>query len=264
MHTSLLQKTLFSIRKLITSPGKSLSWVHHGHLLKDRAIIDQTFWFKGVLPRTPLKDIIPETKKATVTIPHAFERTFGTSITAEEACHLAAITQSARGKKVLEIGTYDGNTALLFAANAGEAGSVVTVDLPPDFDPQRDGATLGFPTTKINVTPRDIVAGQYQGHPLATRITQVYADSTTLDWNTLGGPFDLIFIDGCHKEQFVRADTQNALKHLTPGGILLWHDYGMSDGVTVVVDELSRNIPPGFRLYALEGTRLALGIKSTV
>lgn len=38
------------------------------------------------------------------------------------------------------------------------------------------------------------------------------------------GPFDLVFIDGDHREEQVRRDVKHALKCLAPGGIVVMHD----------------------------------------
>src|SRR5207237_5738511 len=102
----------------------------------------------------------------------------------------------------LEVGTYDGNTALLLAANRSTDGRVVTIDLPPDFTATRQ-AQLAFADGELNLTDRNQLGRQMRSHPLAVRIRQVYGDSADLDWAALGGPFDLVFIDGCHSEAYV-------------------------------------------------------------
>ena len=261
MTDSPLKKMIFPLARLLSKPRTSLSWVRRGHLAKDEVFVSQTNWFTGVLPRVALSDAFPETKQTEVYLPHAFDRRFDTSITAEEACHLAAVAKCRRARKVLEIGTYDGNTALLLAANLGPEGSVVTVDLPPDFDLENQRSTLAYPDGEIYLTPRELLGRQYRGHPLAARITQVYGDSASLDWATLGGPFDLIFVDGCHTEAYVRSDSRNALAQLTADGAIVWHDYGMIPDVSVVVDQIAREVPT-LKIYALKGTRLALGVNT--
>jgi predicted O-methyltransferase YrrM len=191
-------------------------------------------------------------------LPRAFDRKSGTSITVEEACHLGAIAKFIDARKALEIGTFDGNAALLLAANVGPSGSVVTVDLPPNFALE-DQQSLVFAQGKLNLTPRDELARQIKGHDLALRIRQVYGDSAKLDWTTLGGPFNLIFIDGSHTEAYVRSDSENAVKHLAPGGIILWHDYGMIPAVSHVVDAFAKETS-AMKVYVLEGTRFAIGL----
>ena len=80
-------------------------------------------------------------------------------------------------------------------------------------------------------------------------------DSTKLDWKTeLAGPFDLIFIDGGHKYDAVRRDTQNAMESVATGGLIVWHDYGMIQDVSRAVDEAAVHM----RVSAIRGTRLAV------
>jgi hypothetical protein len=103
----------------------------------------------------------------------------------EEACHLGAIARSLPAKSVLEIGTYDGNSALVLA---------MTVDLPPDWDPSKDPSALAFSSEPINVTDLGQLGRQIREHPAAVRVKQVFGDSGALDWMKFGGRFDLIFI----------------------------------------------------------------------
>ena len=262
MQSSFIQKSVFGLVKAITAPRASLSWLLRGHLAKDDVFVSQTYWFTGALPRVALNKILPGVEKAEVVLPRAFDRKSAASITAsisvDEACHLAAITKCRGVGKALEIGTSDGNTALVLAANLAPEGEVVTVDLPPDFDiKKRD--LLAYADGEFNLTERDQLGRQYQGHPLAARIRQIYGDSGALDWNSLGGPFDLVFIDGCHSEAYVRSDSRNAMEHLVPGGVIVWHDYGMIAEVSKVVDQLAREVKT-MKVYAIEGTRLAVGL----
>lgn len=258
LESSFIQKSAYGLMKAISSPRSSLSWVLRGHLAKDEVIVSQTYWFTGMLPRVPLFKILPGIEEFEVVLPRAFDRKAGTSISVEEAVNLGAISKGVKARKALEIGTYDGNTAMLLAANMAVEGVVVTVDLPPDFDlAQQD--SLAFSDGEFNLTPRDQLARQYQRHILSGRIRQVYGDSAKLDWCGIGGPFDLVFIDGCHSEAYIQSDSHNALKHLAPGGVIIWHDYGMIPAVSKVVDRLAQEITT-MRVYAIEGTRLAVGL----
>ena len=178
----------------------------------------------------------------------------------EETCHLCAMAKCLKARKVLEIGTYDGNTALALAANLDVEGEIVTVDLPPDFELKQQRASLVYSDGFLNLTPRDQLGRQYRTSPLASRIRQIYGDSAALDWNTFGGPFDLVFIDGCHSEAYVQSDSRNALDHLRAGGLIVWHDYGMLSEVSNVVDRIAREVAD-LKVYAIEGTRLAIGFK---
>jgi len=258
LESSFLRKSVFGITKAITQPRASLSWVLRGHLAKDQSIVSQTYWFTGALPRVPLARVLPGIELVDVSLPRAFDRKGGTSISVEEACNVAAMIKHMHARKALEIGTYDGNTALLLASNLPADGAVVTVDLPPDFDRQQQG-TLAYSDVELNLTDRSDLGRQYRGHPLAARIQQRYGDSATLDWNSLGGPFDVVFIDGCHSEEYVASDSRNAMEQLGPGGVIVWHDYGMIPGVSKVVDRIAEETP-NMRMVALEGTRLAVAL----
>lgn len=256
----MLHNILFLVRTLCTHPIQSASWILRGGRLTDKSIVRQTYWYRGELPRIPLADLFTEAKETTAVLPRTYDRSFRTSITLDEACALATLVQCGDRERILEIGTFDGNTTLLLATNASNESSIVTVDLPPDFDPKKDQSSLGHAESKINLTPRNILASQYQNSPFAQKITQVYGDSATLDWSTLGGPFDLIFIDGCHTEVYVRSDSESAFKTLAPQGLIVWHDYGEISDVTLVVDECAR-IHTDFAFSVIENTRLAIAIR---
>jgi predicted O-methyltransferase YrrM len=262
LESPFIRKFAFGLMKAIGDPRAALSWVIRGNLAKDGVFSSQTYWFTGNLPRVPLSRVLRGIVELEVLLPRAFDRKVGktAAISVEEACHLAAIARCVRAGKALEIGTSDGNTALLLAANLAADGEVVTVDLPPDFRAEQQ-MSLAYPEGELNLTPRDRLGQQYQGHPLAPRIRQVYGDSARLDWGMFGGPFDLIFIDGNHSEAYVRSDSQNALKHLSQGGVIVWHDYAMIPAVSKVVDHLAHEIS-NIKVYALEGTRLAIGLNS--
>jgi predicted O-methyltransferase YrrM len=194
----------------------------------------------------------PGIEDVDVRIRRAFNRPAGgCSIDVYEIFCICAIERFVQASNVLEIGTYDGNTALNLAVNVHEGGRVVTVDLPADWD---GSLNIAVPDRFMNVGPRDKVGAQYEGTPEAGTIEQIFADTATLDWAKLGGPFDLIFIDGCHHSDYVRSDTKNALAELAANGVLIWHDYGMSRHVSSVVDEVATRR----RVHALRGTRLAV------
>jgi len=258
MQSSASRKALFGLMKAIGSPRESLSWIVRGHLAKDSVFVSQSYWFSGELPRAPLCEILPGIDEVEVRLPRGFDRKSGISISVEEACHLGAIARFIKARNALEIGTYDGNTALVLASNGDVDGTVVTVDLPPDFGIEMQDS-FTYSGIELNLTPRNQLGRQYRGHCLSSRIKQVYGDSARIDWYALGAPFDLVFIDGCHSEAYVQSDSENAMKHLATGGVVVWHDYGMIPEVSKVVDRLAREMST-IRVYALQGTRLAIAL----
>jgi hypothetical protein len=113
----------------------------------------------------------------------------------------------------LEIGTFRGESV----ANVAQvADRCVTVCLP-----EATMADLGLSAEEIAV------------HGMFSRglanVEHVAHDSRTLDFATLGGPFDLVFVDGDHAPETVRSDTVHVLAELRDErSVVLWHDYGFS------------------------------------
>jgi len=256
-----LAKLSYVLTKSVKHPRRSFSDLWVAHLARDRGQAQLPVWLFGELPRLPLNQALPGSEEIEVRLPRALDRLFGTSITPDEACCLCAIERHLKARNVLEIGTFDGNTTLALAANVDDGGTVTTVDLPRDFDLTRDRELLAHEHARVNLTPRDRLGRQFETHPLAARIRQVFGDSAALDWGTLGGPFDLIFIDGAHSAAYVESDTANALEHLRTPGAIVWHDYGLYEDVSAVVDRLTVE-GRELRLFAIERTRLAVGYRA--
>jgi predicted O-methyltransferase YrrM len=229
------------------------------YLSPDPIYSRQSRWIHGTLPRIDLRTILPESSAFDLEVVRPIDRTWMISIALEELCCLLLIERTIRAKNILEIGTWDGNTTLNLAANT--EGKVVTIDLPTDFDHVRDKSTLKYSDALLYVTDRKQVGRQFRGHPLQSKIHQVFGDSAKLDWSVLGSPFDLIFIDGCHDFKYVASDTANARAHLAPRGAIVWHDYGMLAEVSRAVDMAAQSASD-LRIYAIQGTRLAVGLNN--
>jgi predicted O-methyltransferase YrrM len=239
------------------APGHAVEFVLRraipfGIPFKDLEAYRITTWRHGRLPRKRLTEILPGVERVNVNLVKLFQRKIGLSVDAGELMILCAIQRFIGAKNVLEIGTYDGNTALNLAANLAGDGCVTTVDLPADWD---GNFVYEVPNSYWNVTDRQRMEIQYRQTPYEGRIKQVLGDSARLDWQQLDSPFDLIFIDGCHYFDYVKKDTDNALQHLRPGGVIVWHDYGDFKDVSRAVDETARRIT----VHAIRGTRLAIG-----
>jgi protein-L-isoaspartate O-methyltransferase len=199
----------------------------------------------GSLRRLTVNDLFPGIDSCdTVTIRKPEARTIGASVDLPELIHLIAAAKYISAKRILEIGTFDGFTALNIAANLKDQGEVCTLDLPEEDQ--------NLHSTILNATKPNLVGVQFLGEAEANKIKQFRADSGSMDWNSFGAPFDMILIDGCHTYPYVMSDSTNALRHLRPDGILFWHDYGFID-VSRGGDELAREYP----IFAITGTRLA-------
>lgn len=221
---------------------------------RDGAVQEMQYWFFGGLDRKPIEHALPHAAEASFSMLNAGRRQPGTSTTIFELSCILMAMKEANTKKALEIGTFNGNTTLNIAHNIPDDGKVVTIDLPVEGDTSYslkiDGAELR------NMTDRQIVGEQFKGHALERKITQVFGDSAKIDFSNLGGPFDFAFIDGCHDYAYVKSDTENVLKVMKKGGIVMWHDYAMMEPVSRAVDEYRGRFD---NLCAIDGTRIALG-----
>lgn len=170
---------------------------------------------------------------------------------------LALLCQIARPKRVFEIGTFLGYTALLFAANAAEA-QVFTLDLAADAA-AANSATCRLKPTALDYRLIRDSRGQpmcFQGHKEEDRITRLFGDSATFDFVPYAGSVDFFFIDGAHSYDYVRADTLKALGCCHPGSIMAWHDYGrsgLSRNVSRWLEEMARER----EIYSVPGSSLA-------
>lgn len=165
----------------------------------------------------------------------------------------AAITD---GSEVIEIGTFDGRTAVNLALNAPASSAIFTLDLPPhqptqlQLDPgERRYVDKPLPGTRF-------ARGRWSFPGLTGRITQLLGDSATFDWSNHYGKAGLVFVDGSHAYDYVRLDSATAMRLAASDGVVLWHDYGVWDGVTRGLEELERTDNLGLR--HIRGTSLVI------
>jgi predicted O-methyltransferase YrrM len=206
-------------------------------------------WTK--LSPKPLEELFPgiENLADSIEVAHPFSRLRGTSVELDELIVILSILRFTKAKRVIEIGTFDGNTTLNLALNVGEDGEIVTIDLPPTSD-----ESLKNGNTDLR-QPCEFEKRQYVDHPRGDIVRQVYGDSRTMDWSTVGDGFDLAFIDGDHTEPYVRSDTENVLTVIRPGGVVVWHDYERRAVSTVLDKAASRGAPISW----VSKTRIAVG-----
>ncbi len=246
-------------KKILSHPLKTAELVNRryfrlGLRLRDPDIRYMQGWCYGSLKREPLPQIFPGIENASYTVLGGFQRTENISLSLLELNAVLAILQHIQAKSVVEIGTFDGGTALNIAANLPERGIVHTIDLPPEH---ASPLALGISGFNDNRTELKAVGHLYKGTAHASKIHQVLADSATIDYASLNPPFDAFLIDGCHDYEYVKHDSAQAMRHTRPGGVIIWHDYGMLKDVSRHVDELSNQEP----VRVVSGTRLAVLIK---
>jgi predicted O-methyltransferase YrrM len=171
---------------------------------------------------------------------------------------LAVLAQAAAaipaGTIVVEIGTFDGRTTLNLAVNATAQAKVLTLDLPPA---ERAAFALAPGERQYVDKPQPGARFRDAGSPwreAAGRITQLLGDSATFDWAPYAGRAGLVFVDGSHAYEYVRKDSETAMRLVAKGGVVLWHDYGRWEGVTRALEEFEAQRRLGLRHIA--GTSL--------
>ena len=70
------------------------------------------------------------------------------------------------------------------------------------------------------------------------------------------GRAGLVFVDGSHAYDYVVADTDTALRLVANKGMVIWHDYGVWDGVTRALEEIETSRHLGLR--HVRGTSLVV------
>ena len=225
---------------------------------QDPTVLGRLRWWRGGLARLPLVEIAPGIEAQDISLLRAFDRDTKLSVTLTELAALVAIARYIGAKRILEVGTWDGNTSANLAANT--AACVVTIDLPPAFNPNREKLALSD-NRRLNLGPRAELGRQIYACGVEENVAQIHGDSASIDWSTLGGQFDLVFIDGCHDGPYVVSDTENALSVLSEQGVIVWHDYGM---ITSVSEEVDRFVAVHkYRDFAVvQGTRLCVSARA--
>jgi hypothetical protein len=142
------------------------------------------------------------------------------------------------GDDIIEIGTFDGRTTLNFAVNAPLRFRIFTLDLPPDTAPKFELATGERAYVDKPRSGRHFAEPRPEFAAAAARITQLYGDSATFDFAPHYGCAGVVFVDGSHAYDYVVADSETARRLVAPEGIVLWHDYGVWQGVTRALEEL--------------------------
>lgn len=186
------------------------------------------------LPQAGWTDVLPS---APVRLIETAKRDGNVNLS-EVAILAQAASSVPPGSEIIEIGTFDGRTALNLAVNAPEGVVIATLDLPANQ-----------PTAfRIEASERQYVEKPRSGdrlrscHPrwrdAAGRVVQLFGDSATYDWSPHYGRAGLVFVDGSHTYDYARGDSETAMRLVRPRGVVLWHDYGVWPGVTRALEEL--------------------------
>jgi hypothetical protein len=169
---------------------------------------------------------------------------------------LATIVSAINPKKIFETGTFRGVGTLTMALNAPEA-NIYTLDLPEQYT-EAEVKTLSKGDKEWVRLSRTSTGFAFQGHPAAARIHQLRGNSLTFEPPAELQNTDLCFIDGGHSYECIKADTETALKILSPNGVIVWDDYTwFIDGVSQYLTELRHTLP----LYRIAGSQLVIYVR---
>jgi hypothetical protein len=166
----------------------------------------------------------------------------------------AASVQS--GAEIIEIGTFDGRTTLNFAVNAAAHQKIFTLDLPPDVPTRFTHSPGERAYVDKPIFGRHFLNAPPEWQRSCGRITQLLGDSATFDWTQHHGQAGLVFVDGSHTYETVLTDSDAALRLVADRGMIIWHDYGVWEGVTRALEELEATRGLGMR--HVRGTSLVM------
>lgn len=147
---------------------------------------------------------------------------------------------------IVELGSFHAKGAIFLAegASAGGGAHVYTVD-PWDLPGYRTTTGTGRVANRINYADpyhRKYAERQIRESGLSDRITMVQGFSSEVGSSWAGPKVGLLFIDGDHRESYVRQDYAMWERHLARDAVVLFDDYraafpGVVNVVTRLVDK---------------------------
>jgi predicted O-methyltransferase YrrM len=237
---------LLALKLLIKNPARAQTYP--GMVFRDyMSLVGKEQWASK-----DIFEILPIEPGLRITLEHLPGQGVGTPI--DELAYLALITRALNPKKIFEIGTFRGRTALNFALNSPQDCRVYTLDLPPA---DKQAGMQDVYQTDAAIIQQAQPGEDYRHKDVAGKITQLYGDSTDFDFSPYSDQIDLVFVDGAHHFQAVRQDTLNALQMVRPGGYIVWHDFAnfgdYNDVTRAILDVL-----PKEEVTQISNTQLAI------
>jgi predicted O-methyltransferase YrrM len=139
---------------------------------------------------------------------------------------------------VVELGAWMGGSTVCLAAASrlANAGPVYAVDTFAGADPDCEARVGRYGGSTWDRFQRNLQRAGVTGNVRVLRTTTMEASRA---WSTREeGTIRLLFIDADHRYASVRGDFESWISHVTPGGVVAWHDYNDTHpGVVQAVDE---------------------------
>ncbi|MDH3235087.1 MAG: class I SAM-dependent methyltransferase [Alphaproteobacteria bacterium] len=147
-------------------------------------------------------------------------------LTNEERVALYNLADGAQA--IVEIGSYLGASACCFGAALKKQGSgrVYCIDTWTN-DGMLEGHRDTFAAFKTNVAPFEAYVTSVRGY--STQVVSAIREYTN--------QVDVLFIDGDHSYEGVKADWDAYKAFLRDGSKIVFHDWGWAEGVQRVIDE---------------------------
>jgi len=211
---------------------------------------------KNLRAQTTRLPQVPWTRCTATRLPRVWEpgKANGNVRISELGILSALAAECADGTRLFEIGTFDGRTTLNLAMNCPAGCEVHTLDLPPDVETRY--AIAEGERHMVEKTRSGVRYESYRStHPAVVgKIHQWLGDSAAFDYTPFVGTCSLFFVDGSHAYDYALSDTRAAMLLARPGGVIVWHDYGVWEGVTRALEELEEREHLGLR--HISGTSL--------
>jgi predicted O-methyltransferase YrrM len=155
-----------------------------------------------------------------------------------EILSLLERVRAAQPKVVLEIGTANGGTLLLFARSAHPSATIVSVDLPGEA-PGTGYAPWRIPVYRRFALPAQtlhLVRGDSHDQRTRARVEALLG----------GAQVDFLFIDGDHSYDGVKADFEDYRDLVKAGGLIALHDISWSDRDAYAVRRFWNELRPRY------------------
>ncbi|MBT3698322.1 MAG: class I SAM-dependent methyltransferase [Methylococcales bacterium] len=159
------------------------------------------------------------------------------------------------GTSLFEIGTFDGRTTLNLAFSSPTNCKVFTLDLKPEMD-----TVFSLEKGERHMVEKEKSGARIEKHKessssITEKIDQLFGDSAKFDFSTYYNSCSLVFVDGSHQYDYALSDSKEAIKMIKKGGVIIWHDYGIWEGVTKALEEIESKDKIGLKV--ISGTSLA-------
>jgi len=206
------------------------------------------------IPEKKLCDIFPEQIEDQAITLKRFLGKWG-NLSVESVAKLCLICKWIQPDTIFEIGTFTGMTTYQMALNATDC-IIYTLDLPPETNTKNELSQIDKKLTTHFDGRLGTKTGCYfhDTYEEQVKIRQLWGDSATFDFSPYYGLVDLVFIDAAHDYENKRSDTENALKMLRSGGIIIWDNYRdpLNPYCTKFLGELD------LKMSCLKGTNLVI------